>query len=207
MSRKYLRAVVEIPNARYVLQCDCRLLFLSVAPSDELGVRKGQDMNSEAQLKAIISKYLICWSAYPEKAFVEGAIRQIGFRLELYGTYPPGVQHADPGYVRCHEVWAALKAVAQSIVPKEIRESECEVEVFDNAVHYSHIRRNRRDVELHIRITHRSRLGPVDEFENYCLKQMTANLEQLGVPEDYWKDGDSRLPTKDILRILTSLTR
>jgi hypothetical protein len=162
-------------------------------------------MNSEEALKALVSRYRICWSTYPEKAIVGRAVRHIGFRLELYGTYPASVVHGDPGYVRFYELWAALKAVARTVVPTEVRESECEVEVFEHAVHYSNVRKNRRDVELHIRVIHRSGFGHVDEFEKDCLKDMTANLEKLGAPEDHWKNADSPMPTEDLLRILKSL--
>jgi len=144
-------------------------------------------MSSEQELKALITKYRICWSTYPEKAFVDGTLRQIGFRLELYGTHPPDVVHADPGCVHCQDVWSALKRVANSITPPNDRDSEYEIETFDDSIHYSKLRKNRPDVEFHIQIIHKSGFGPVDECENRCLNEMTAKLEQLGAPKDHWE--------------------
>jgi hypothetical protein len=145
-------------------------------------------MNTEKELKALITKYRICWSVFPEKALVDETLRQTGFRLELYGTHPPDVVHADPGCAHCHEVWTALKTVADSITPPKDRDSEYDVETFDDSIHYSRLRRNRPDVELHIEIIHKSGFGPVNECENRCLKEMTAKLQQLGATEDYWKE-------------------
>lgn len=141
-------------------------------------------MKSEQELKALISKYRICWSIYPENERVDGATLQVGFRLELYGTYPPEVVDAGPGYVRCFEVWAALKDVAERIRPMNIREFEYEVQAHNNANHHSSIRRNRRDVELHVRIIHRCVFGRDDLFEIVHLREITTNLERLGAPED-----------------------
>lgn len=145
-------------------------------------------MSNKVEVKTFIPQYRICWSSYPEREVVDGAIRQVGFRLELYGTYPSEMIHASSGYLRSHEVWAALKEVARWIMPAAIDGAECEIEAFDNAIHYSRVRRNRGDVELHIRIIHKSGLGPVDQSEAECLEQMITGLRNLESPEDYyWK--------------------
>jgi hypothetical protein len=144
-------------------------------------------MNSDNALKGLITKYRICWSTYPERALVDETLRQIGFRLELYGTHPPDVVHADPGCVHCHEVWTALKTVADSITPPRERDLEYDIETFDDAIHYSKLRKSRPDVELHIQIIHKSGFGPVDECENRCLNEMTTKLERLGAPKDLWE--------------------
>jgi hypothetical protein len=159
-----------------------------MAPIHGLGAsKKGTNMNSEDELKALIPRYHVCWSSYPEKAIIDGTVRQVGFRVELYGTCLPETRYADPGFVRCYEVWAALKQVAKWIMPKVPREFECEVEIFDNAIHYSGIRRNRGDVELHIRIVHQSGFNAGDESAIDCLRGITANLSLLGVAADNWK--------------------
>jgi hypothetical protein len=144
-------------------------------------------MNPENEMKALVTKYRVCWSVYPEKAFVDEKLRQIGFRLELYGTHPPDVGHLDPGCVHCREVWAALKRIAAAIIPDGSRDSEYDIETFDDALHYSKQRKNRAEVELHIDIIHKSGFGPVDECENRCLKEMTDKLVQLGARQDHWE--------------------
>ncbi len=145
-------------------------------------------MTNENELKALVGKYRICWSTFPEKSLVDDAIRQIGFRLELYGTHPPEIVHADPGCVHCRDVWKALREVAIWITPREGRDTEYDIEVFDDAIHYSRLRRSRPDVELHILIIHRSGFGPVDACENLCLKEMIAKLKGLGSPEEHWRE-------------------
>ena len=144
-------------------------------------------MSLESELKALIAEYRICWSIYPEKVFVDDATRQIGFRLELFGTHPSEVMHADPGCIHCREVWTALKRVADSITPPRDRDSDYDIETFDDSIHYSKLRKNRPDVELHIQITHKSGFGPPDECESRCLDEMTARLQDLGARRDRWE--------------------
>lgn len=139
------------------------------------------------ELKALIAQYRICWRAYPEKDLVDGKVRAVGYRLELYGTHAPQIEHVSPGCDYCRNVWEALNKIGQEIVPAGTSDSQYQIEVFDDSIHYSKERRDRPDVELHIQIIHRSGFGPIDACEDRCLKEMTNKLRTLGSPEGNWK--------------------
>ena len=138
-------------------------------------------------LKELVERFHVCWEAWPEYAIVGHEKRQIGFALELSGTHAPGVEHPSPGCRHCQEVFGALRVIAVHILPREKRDSSYEIGPYDQAIHYSHSRRNRPDVTLSIQIRHRSGFErPVDACEVRCLTEMKQRLVELGAPEGQW---------------------
>jgi outer membrane protein TolC len=165
-------------------------------------------MNEEQQLsdlKAIIAKYRVCWDVYADKVVEGGKVEQDGFRLELYGTHPKGVDRVDPGCPRCIEVWDALHRIAEWIIPKEVRASRHQIDDFDRGIHYSRLRDARSDIELHIVIAHQSGFGPVDECENRCLGEMKDKLAELGAYQGRWRDSYGRRAEQTLLTLLLVL--
>ena len=146
-------------------------------------------------LREVVGHFRVCWEVWPECIFVGHEKRQIGFALELSGTHAPGVEHPSPGCGYCHEVFAALQVIAAHILPREIRDSSYEISPYDQAIHYSHSRRNRPDVTLAIRILHRSGFErPVDACEVRCLAEMKQRLAELGACEGQWTSGKESRP-------------
>ena len=137
-----------------------------------------------AVLCELVQRYRVCWEVWPDYVVVAGRKRQIGFQLELSGTHERGVEHPTPGCQHCREVFAALQVIAVHILPREERPSVYQIESFEPAIHYSPMRRNRPEVSLTIRITHRNHFDrPVDECAVRCLEEMKQRLRELGASE------------------------
>ena len=138
-------------------------------------------------LADLVNRYRVCWEVWPEYLMVGGKERQVGFELELSGTHEPGTGHVDPGCPACRRIYAALRAVAEWIFPKEERPSMYEIGPYEQALRYSAGRGNRPDVALSVKIVHRRGFDqPVDDCEMRCLKEMKANLAELGACERQW---------------------
>jgi hypothetical protein len=147
--------------------------------ADEEGVRK--------TLRELVARFQICFEALPDKYVVNQELRQIGFTLELTGTHEQGVEHPLPGCEHCREVWRALKGVADWVLPRGERDSDCDIGPFDQSLHYDAGRKLRPDVSLRIWTRHRSGFDrPVDACEVRCLIEMTERLQALGVRKGKW---------------------
>lgn len=143
--------------------------------------------NEAEPIAGLVERFRVCWEVWPEYRFVGSEKRQIGFSLELYGTHEPQVAHPTPGCEHCLRVFTALQTIAAFILPREIRPSTYSIEIYDGALHYSHRRRDRPDVELPIKILHRHEFElPVDPCEIQCLNEMKQRLLELGACQGVW---------------------
>lgn len=94
----------------------------------------------------------------------------------LYGTHEKG-DHLTPGCEKCKKIFRNLRRIANSIILKGEHPSRYEISIYEAAIRYNRIRGNRPNVELTIRILHRSKYErPVDECEVLCLNEMKAKL-------------------------------
>lgn len=151
----------------------------------------GKDDGAPQKLKEFVQRFRICWEALPDHYYVKNEKRQIGFTLELTGTHESGVEHPEPGCPHCQHVWQALREIANWILPKEIRESDYEVSVFDQTIQYTKIRKFRPDVSLRIGIRHRSGFDrEVDACEVRCLNEMSERLTEIGAHKAQWGPDD-----------------
>ena len=140
-----------------------------------------------AVLKELVKQFRVSWEAWPEYAVVDRERRQIGFTLDLYGTHEPGTGHIDPGCRHCHRVFAALRVIADWILPRDERPSRYEIESYNPSISYSPARGNRPDLTLTIRIQHREGFErPVDACEVRCLEEMKQRLREVGACERQW---------------------
>ncbi len=147
-----------------------------------------------AILKELVRRFRVCWKVWPEDAFVGDQKRQIGYQLELAGTHEPWVEHPEPGCEHCQRIFAALRDIADWILPREERPSTYEIGPYDQAIRYMPMRRNRPDVILTVRILHREGYErPVDECEDRCLKEMEGRLKELGAGRLTWTEPGTRV--------------
>lgn len=160
--------------------------------ASEVGVPQG--------LKEFLERFHICWEALPDYYYVtvhdplhpevkqqKKEKRQIGFLLQLSGTHEAGVEHPEPGCEHCRKVWRGLKAIADWVLPKEIRDSAHDVSPYDQSIRYDPLRKFRPEVSLTILIHHRSGFDrEVDACELRCLNEMTERLKQLGARNCKW---------------------
>lgn len=159
--------------------------------------RAGRDSDAPQKFKDFAQRFRICWEALPDHYYVtkenseNKEMRQIGFTLELTGTHESGVEHPTPGCQHCQHVWQALREIANWILPKEIRDSDYEVSVFDQTIQYNKLRKFRPEVSLRVGIHHRSGFDrEVDACEVRCLNEMTERLKEIGARKAQWGPDD-----------------
>ena len=145
------------------------------------------DSSPEA-LKDLVRRFRVCYEVWPEFDMVEGHKRQIGLALELLGTHARDMEHPEAGCVHCRTVFSALRRIAEHILPSDHRPSRYEIGPYDQAIHQAHVRRDRADVSLTIRIFHREDFEkPLDECQTRCLSEMLRRLRDLGASEVRWR--------------------
>ena len=138
-------------------------------------------------LHELVKRFQVCWQVWPEYAMVGREKRQIGFTLDLYGTHEPGTGHVGPGCHHCHRVFAALRVIADWILPRDERPNE--TESCNPSISYSPARGSRPDVTLTIRVLHREGFErPVDACEVRCLEEMKQRLREVGACEHGWSN-------------------
>jgi hypothetical protein len=148
--------------------------------NEEAGAHR-EDPNFPTKLKESVEKFQVCWEVLPDRYPLKNEIRQIGYVLELTGTHEAGVEHPSPACVHCRHIWRALEGIAHWIIPKEYRETECDVAAFDQSIQYNPDRTFRPEVSLRIRLIHRSGFDrPVDGCEVRCLNEMKDKLSEIG---------------------------
>jgi hypothetical protein len=160
---------------------------------------QGFQPNGLARIKGLVQRFAVCWEAHPEQAVVKvldpkgqaprakAELRKIGFSLELYGTPESGAKSVSPGYDHCPGVQSSLEQIARWILPREEFQCMYEIRTEPQSLIYSRIRADRPDVRLTITIFHRNNWDqPIDECEEYCLKEMERALHEVGACEGAW---------------------
>ncbi len=140
-------------------------------------------------LKKLVNKRRVCWDVWPLFYLGKDGVKlQIGFDLEVIGTHSDDQQTSEPGSQESAEILQDLKKVAEFIVPQEKQLCRSEIQVHDNLIQFSPLRKFRDDFTVGIKITHRSGYDrPVDACEIDCLKQIEDRLEELGAQKGHWK--------------------
>lgn len=156
----------------------------------ETGPERTESADRAGQLAEFVRQHRVCWEVLPEQYPMEGEKPfQVGFDLKLYGAHAHATDRPLPGCEECKLIFTHLREIAEWIVPKAERASRYEIDLFDNAVRYDPVRRNRPEVTLTIRILHRGDYqASVDECEALCLHEMEDKLKQLGAQNRVWKE-------------------
>lgn len=141
------------------------------------------EANMVGELKAIIDEHSVHYKTWPHYEIADGKQIMVGFDLELHGTHDHGNTSLSPGCPACVKTVADLRHVAQWIMPKEERPSMYEVVASSQSLSFCKVKR-RWEVILPIRIEHRHNcLGPIDDCEQRCLREMKGKLAEVGVQE------------------------
>ena len=139
------------------------------------------------RLRELTERYRVCWDVWPELLVRDGKQRQVGFELELSGTHDFDGHHGGPDCPGCRQVFLALHAIVEHILPPEDRPSRYEVGPYEQAVRFSAARGNRPDVTLTVKVLHRQGFDqPVDGCEVRCLDEMKARLRELAACQRQW---------------------
>lgn len=140
-----------------------------------------------ASLMKDVEAYEVVYDTALAKRVVDGELRAIGFDVTLSATHRADVRRAPIGGTHAHEIYEALKAIAEAVIPPD-NAINCFIRPFDHAIHESVQRRMREDVELVIELRHASGyLDAVDEAERHGVEEIKRALDELGVQYRVWR--------------------
>ena len=144
--------------------------------------------SSEAELRDVIAKRRICYDTepyyIPDK---KGGMTQIGYRLNLYGTFPDPAEDS-PDDKDFGSVLRDVRRVAEALSQACGAHHMCESEIIDStSVSYSASRKMRPDIEVHIPVFDQKNFGhEVDARIRSALELAGKMLENAGVRKNHW---------------------
>jgi len=147
--------------------------------------------DNEQELRDLVQKRKICYDSEPyyitSKA---GSLIQIGFQLNLYGTFDTALKNVSPDSPEYNEVERDLRRVAEVLSNSCGPMHMCRTTIFDsNTVAYSADRKMRPDVTVHVPIFNQKQFGqPVDDQVRDTLHMSTKLLEEVGVQKIRWHE-------------------
>lgn len=134
------------------------------------------------ELQELAEKHAVRYEVWMEYGMVEGAVRPVGFELDLLGTHDHGHTVFSPGCDLCKETYGDLRKIAGRILPTAERPTVYNIAPFDHALHLTPKRGLAPEVRLSVHIEHRhDRDQPIDSCEELCLKEMEGKLASLGI--------------------------
>lgn len=137
---------------------------------------------NELELRELVEKHTVRYEVWMEYGMVNGAVRPVGFELDLLGTHDHGHTAFAPGCEVCRATYGDLREIANWILPVTTRPTVYNIAPFDSALHLTPKRRSPPEVRLEVHIEHRhDRDQAIDSCEELCLKEMEAKLASLGV--------------------------
>jgi hypothetical protein len=134
-----------------------------------------------ANVSEIVRGCRVHYEIYPESVVLrDHSLRQVGFRLELYGRVGPGVR---PGDDRCREVCRGLRRLSSLVVSGTDGGCLCEVAVFPALLTWCGGQEGADAcVRLDIRILHGDGCErPIDPAQGLALREMESRLGEFGV--------------------------
>jgi hypothetical protein len=158
---------------------------------EELRLDISGRFDSEAELRKMIALRRICYDSepfyIPDK---KGGMTQIGFRLTLYGTLPPGADDATPDSEEYLDVERDLKRLADALSATCGPLHMCGAATLDPAtLSYSQERKMRPDVTVHIPVFDQENFGrPVDNKVTNTLHRAIRLIESAGVKKTKWQE-------------------
>jgi len=138
-----------------------------------------------------VKKRRICYDTepyyLPDK---EGRLFQIGYQLNLYGTFSGPAEHITVDSAEYQEVERDLRRVAEALSQSCNPYHMCELTTIDPAtLTYSHERKMRPDVTVHVPIFDQQHFGrPVDDNITKTLEAAIKLVESAGVRRKHWPD-------------------
>jgi hypothetical protein len=145
---------------------------------------------TEQELRDTVKKRNICYDFEPYYRTSSGQLIQIGFQLNIYGTFPEGHMNATPDDPEFSNVLRDVRRVAEALSNTCDPLHMCEATVIDsNAVTYAHERKMRPDVTVHVPIFDQQNYGhPVDDRIRNTLEMAGKILEGAGVQKNRWQE-------------------
>ncbi len=145
---------------------------------------------TEQELLDTVKKRKICYDFEPYYRTSKGQLIQIGFQLNIYGTFPEGHMNATPDDPEFSNVLRDVRRVAEALSNTCDPLHMCEATIIDsNTVTYAHERKMRPDVTVHVPIFDQQNYGhPVDDKIRNTLEMAGKILEGAGVQKERWQE-------------------
>lgn len=146
---------------------------------------------SEEELRETVRKRKMCYDSEPYYiTSKKGELVQIGYQLNIHGTFPEGDPKAGPDDPEFGAVLRDVRRVAEALSNTCDPLHMCESTVVDSSmITYARERRMRPDVTVHIPVFDQEHFGhPVDEKIRNTLELAGKILESAGVRKTRWED-------------------
>ena len=145
---------------------------------------------SEEELAETIRSRKVCYDIEPYYITKKGTLDQIGFQINLYGTFPQTDMKPSPDDREFGSVLRDVRKIAEALSNTCDPLHMCESSIEDsNTVSYSHDRKMRADVTVHIPVFDQQRFGhPVDKHIEETVTMAGRILEAAGVRKKHWED-------------------
>ena len=145
---------------------------------------------TEQELIDTIKKRKVCYDSEPYYRTSKGQLTQIGFQLNIYGTFTEGHMNATPDDPEFSNVLRDVRRVAEALSNTCDPLHMCEATIIDsNTVTYAHERKMRPDVTVHVPIFDQQNYGhPVDDKIRNTLEMAGKILEGAGVRKERWQE-------------------
>lgn len=145
--------------------------FLALVP--------GMERSELEELTTKVRMYEVTWEVWPERQVFSSAIRQIGFEIDLLARHFQPKHAPYPGCDECTHVLAALRKIAETVIPRGPRASWCEI---TERAKLTYPPGDRPPLaSLTITILHREGFDrAVDPCEIACLHEIEEKLAVLG---------------------------
>jgi hypothetical protein len=145
------------------------------------------------ELRRSVERFKVCWETFPELAGTNHERRQIGVRVELYGTHDQPNVVPTAGCKNCIPVLQALLAIADFVVPDEWREALDAIGAH-SGIEYATERGGRPDIVVAIAMIPRRNRLPDPSAIAPCLEAVKQRLRGLGASERSWREPASIEP-------------
>ncbi len=145
---------------------------------------------SEQELFDTVKKRRVCYDSEPYYRTSKGELNQIGYQLNIYGTFPEGHGNTTPGDPEFSNVLNDVRRLGEALSNTCDPLHICEATIIDsNAVTYAPERMMRPDVTVHIPIFDQQNYGhPVDEKIRNTFQMAGKILEGAGVRKIRWQE-------------------
>jgi len=131
-------------------------------------------------LKAWVRERRVAFEQAPLREQVDGDRIQVGVEFRLFAQLPESAK-MDPGSPQSRRLYAKLKAIARSVLPKERPDTRCQIEPSDAALRLRPETHWKPEVQLTVRVEHRTgHLRPIGRGERDCAEELRRRLVALG---------------------------
>jgi hypothetical protein len=145
---------------------------------------------SEEELADTVRNRKVCYDTEPYYATKKGRLVQIGYQINLYGTFPQTDKKPSPDGHEFGRVLGDVRKIAEALSKTCDPLHMCESTIEDsNNISYSRDRKMRPDVTVHIPVFDQQDFGhPVTKHIEDTIHLAGKILEGAGVRRKHWED-------------------